>query len=344
METKNEINYTKVILVVLFVLVIILNIIMYVKGFYKINVETVMYKENNSINYKVYLKKNNFFDAKYLEEDKTYITSLIDYIKVKYNYNIKFDNPVSGKYRYYVLATVEANKPNNEAGNYWTKNYKLSDEKKITIDKSTEYTINQEIKIDYNKYNKALNEFKSTLGIATSGVLKVYLVVDSDLSSKGMNINVPGKLVLKMPLSEKTIEATIDSEAKNNVKEITKIVETKAQKTKKLISLGLSFIIEIFILVALTIMNRRNRRANLFESTINKYLDTYDSIIVNIDKFPTLSNYNVIEVSSFDELLDAHSEVRMPINFYKYNSRTCYFILMNDKTVWKYTMKKTDFI
>ena len=91
-------------------------------------------------------------------------------------------------------------------------------------------------------------------------------------------------------------------------------------------------------------MNRKNNRVNAFENTINKYLDTYDSIIVNIDKFPTLSNYNVIEVSSFEELLDAHSEVRMPINFYKYNSKTCYFILMNDKTVWKYTMKKIDFI
>ncbi len=344
METRNEINYTKVVLVVLFVLVIVLNIIMYVKGFYKINVETVSYKENNTISYKVFLKKNDFFDVKYLEEDKTYITSLIDYIKVNYNYNIKFDNAVSGNYRYYVLATVEANKPNNESGNYWTKNYKLSDEKKISIDKSTEYTINQEIKIDYNKYNKALNEFKSTLGLATSGVLKVYLVVDSDVNAKGMKITVPGKLLLKMPLSEKTIEATIDSDAQNHVKEITKIVETPAQKTKKLVSLAISFIIELVVLVALTIMNRKNRKANAFESTINKYLDTYDSIIVNIDKFPTLSNYNVIEVSSFEELLDAHSEVRMPINFYKYNSRTCYFILMNDKTVWKYTMKKSDFI
>ena len=66
-------------------------------------------------------------------------------------------------------------------------------------------------------------------------------------------------------------------------------------------------------------------------------------IIVNIDKFPTLSNYNVIEVTSFEELLDAHSEVRMPINFYKYNSKVCYFILMNDNTIWKYTIKKSDF-
>ena len=343
METKNKINYTKVLLVILFMLVIVLNVVMYRKGFYKANVESIMYKEDNSINYKVYLKKNNFFDVPYLEEDKTYITSLIDYIKVNYNYNIQFNKVVSGNYKYYILATVEANKPNNEVGNYWTKNYKLSDEKKIKIDKSTEYSINQEIKIDYNKYNKALNEFKSTLGIASTGILKVRLVVESDLDSNGLDVPVTSNLILKMPLSEKTIEASIDLDAKNNVKEITKVVETKEEKRSKLLVLGISFIVELVILAVLTIINRRNRRANMFENPVNKYLNTYDSIIVNIDKFPTLSDYNVIEVSSFEELLDAHSEVRMPINFYKYNKRTCYFILMNDKTIWKYTIKKSDF-
>ena len=343
METKNKINYTKVLLVILFMLVIVLNVVMYRKGFYKANVESIMYKEDNSINYKVYLKKNNFFDVPYLEEDKTYITSLIDYIKVNYNYNIQFNKVVSGNYKYYILATVEANKPNNDVGNYWTKNYKLSDEKKIKIDKSTEYSINQEIKIDYNKYNKALNEFKSTLGIASTGILKVRLVVESDLDSNGLDVPVTSNLILKMPLSEKTIEASIDLDAKNNVKEITKVVETKEEKRSKLLVLGISFIVELVILAVLTIINRRNRRANMFENTVNKYLNTYDSIIVNIDKFPTLSDYNVIEVSSFEELLDAHSEVRMPINFYKYNKRTCYFILMSDKTIWKYTIKKSDF-
>lgn len=343
METKNKINYAKVMLFILFVLVIVLNIVMYKKGFYKVNIESLTYKENNSINYKVYLKKNDFFDTKYLEEDKTYITSLIDYVKANFNYKIQFDKPVTGNYKYYFIATVEANKPNNEPGNYWTKNYKLTDEKKITISKSTEYSINQEIKIDYNKYNKALNEFKSSLGIATTGLLKVHLVVDSDLDSNGLDVPVFSNLVLKMPLSEKTIEASIDSDAKNNVKEITKVVEGQKEKNKKLAFLGISFLIELIILVLLTFINKRNKRAYLFENTINKYLSTYDSIIVNIDKFPTLTDYSVIEVSSFEELLDAHSEVRMPINFYKYNSRTCYFLLMSDKTIWKYTVRKSDF-
>lgn len=339
METKNKINYTKVLLVILFMLVIVLNVVMYRKGFYKANVESIMYKEDNSINYKVYLKKNNFFDVPYLEEDKTYITSLIDYIKVNYNYNIQFNKVVSGNYKYYILATVEANKPNNEVGNYWTKNYKLSDEKKIKIDKSTEYSINQEIKIDYNKYNKALNEFKSTLGIASTGILKVRLVVESDLDSNGLDVPVTSNLILKMPLSEKTIEASIDLDAKNNVKEITKVVETKEEKRSKLLVLGISFIVELVILAVLTIINRRNRRANMFENTVNKYLNTYDSIIVNIDKFPTLSDYNVIEVSSFEELLDAHSEVRMPINYFRDDIRS-YFILLSDNTAWRYVMKR----
>ncbi len=39
---------------------------------------TLKYNEDNSINYKVYLKPNNYFDTQYLGENRTYSTSIID--------------------------------------------------------------------------------------------------------------------------------------------------------------------------------------------------------------------------------------------------------------------------
>ena len=37
---------------------------------------TLKYENNSDIDYKVYLKDNNFFDEKYIEKGKTYITNL----------------------------------------------------------------------------------------------------------------------------------------------------------------------------------------------------------------------------------------------------------------------------
>ena len=55
----------------------------------------VSYKEKSDIHYKVYLKENNFFEEDYLEENRTYITSLIDYLDIDFNYNINLDEKIS---------------------------------------------------------------------------------------------------------------------------------------------------------------------------------------------------------------------------------------------------------
>ena len=68
-------------------------------------------------------------------------------------------------------------------------------------------------------------------------------------------------------------------------------------------------------------------------------MTTYDSIIVNVKDKPNIEDYNVIEVESFEELIDAHSELRMPINFYEEENKSI-FILLNENTAWTYTLEK----
>ena len=46
--------------------------------------KTINYTNNHSTKYKVYLKENNFYESDYLEENKVYIASLIDYVDIDY--------------------------------------------------------------------------------------------------------------------------------------------------------------------------------------------------------------------------------------------------------------------
>ena len=90
------------------------------------------YQENNDIDYKVYLKENDFFDEEYLPKGRTYITSLIDHIEVLYKYNIDFTDNIDGTYKYKIIAKIEANKADTTtSGNYWTKEYDITEEKTI---------------------------------------------------------------------------------------------------------------------------------------------------------------------------------------------------------------------
>ena len=72
------------------------------KGFF------VTYKEDSDIDYKVYLKQNDFFEENYLDDNNRYIASLIDYINATFKYNILMeDKDVDFKYNYRIESNVE---------------------------------------------------------------------------------------------------------------------------------------------------------------------------------------------------------------------------------------------
>jgi hypothetical protein len=56
---------------------------------------------------------------------------------------------------------------------------------------------------------------------------------------------------------------------------------------------------------------------------------------------PDISDMKLIEVTTFDELIDVYNEVRMPINFY--NSKEgeeAIFIIVNDNMAWRFILGK----
>ena len=83
------------------------------------------------------------------------------------------------------------------------------------------------------------------------------------------------------------------------------------------------------------------KKSGLYDKELKRILSTYDGIIVNVSSLPDLEKFNVIKVKSFDELLDAHSEVRLPINYYRQKNRST-FILVNDTMLWMYILKNVD--
>ncbi|MBR2678479.1 MAG: hypothetical protein IKE63_03585 [Bacilli bacterium] len=302
------------------------------------------YKEDNSVNYNVFLKENNYFESRVLDENRTYITSIIDYIKVKYHYNLKFSENVNGEYKYYIQAVVSANKPNGDNGYYWQKKYTLVEPKTLKLNNVKDIYINEIVNINYSQYNNLLEEFKTDYSIETDGLLKVELVVESNVTGERYtdSIKLPSNLSLSVPLLQKAVEASIEKNAVSNDSTLT-MVDPVAGKIK-FVCLVLGLVI-IFLTIALIIkiaINRNlNRKRHLYESTLQKFVDSHDSIIANVTNLPDISDLNVVEVSSFDELIDVYSEVRMPINFYENKNRTkAVFIIINDRMCWEYILDK----
>ena len=79
-----------------------------------------------------------------------------------------------------------------------------------------------------------------------------------------------------------------------------------------------------------------------YNKKLRKLLKVYDGILVEVANLPNLEKYDVIAVKKFEELIDAHSEIRKPINFnQKMNGVT--FLLIDNGIAWVYTLKREIF-
>ena len=335
----NTYKKRQVSLLIVFLIVLLIGILSLTAGLNNEKKISLKYRENNDVDYKVYLKENNFFEQPYIEKGKTYITSLIDYIDVTFSYNIDFDKIINGIAKYKVVAKIEANKSDNQMGNYWTKEYDITEEVKEKITNRQNFSINQTVKIDYNKYNELLNDFKKTVGLTNSeGILQVYLKVNEEIQREEIETPIEGNLILKLPLSQLAIEASIDDNISNNIKEISETVKDNSPKYILLNGIGAASITLAIILLLIILRNAKIYRINnKYELELKKILNTYDSIIVNVKDKPNMNDYNVIRVESFEELIDAHSEIRMPINYFDAENGSL-FVLFNDNTAWEYIL------
>ena len=99
----------------------------------------------------------------------------------------------------------------------------------------------------------------------------------------------------------------------------------------------------ICLILAIRIFRRKKEYENKYkvQNSIRKFLNTYDSIIVNVEAMPNTEGYHEIKVENFNELIDAHSEVRMPINYYHNNDKNV-FLLFNENTVWYYVIDEKE--
>lgn len=310
--------------------------------------ETISYAEDNSINYKVYLKENEFFEQPYLGENQIYITSLIDSIDVTFNYAMNYSMPVSGEYKYYVKATISANLANEQIGSYWSKEYILTDEQVGSIANQNDFNINQNIKIDYQKYNELLSLFKKTYGLTTDGNLQIALIVENTVNTENLTKDIisNSSMELNIPLSQLAVEATINTDNGQKTNSVTELV--KDNKARYVIYKIIGSILVIFditeIVTFIYILLKNIKRKSLYLKKLNKILATYDSIIVNVKSMPDISQLKVITVESFEELIDAHSEVRMPINFVEdIEKEESTFLLIANGCVWMCVLSEEDF-
>ena len=304
----------------------------------------ITYKETSNLDYKVNLKKNDFYEQKYLGKDMIYVASLIDTIDIDFNYifdiekksDISFDYDITGK-----LVISDTNGQNT----FYEKEYDLSKTKKESINAKKSHKINEKISIDYDKYNNLANKFRTNYGIDTTSNLIVSLNVHKKGSDKNeYKLDNKSAVSVTIPLSEKAINIKIDHNDINNSSQLfTSSSVTIDNYAYLLISIVFIILLPVFMFPLVGLLLSMETNKSPYDKYINKILNEYDRLIVETTTAPDIENKNIIRIDSFNELLDVRDNLSLPIKYYIITKhQKCNFYINHNDELYLLTIKAID--
>lgn len=314
--TKRKIKLVPYILLIS--LVSILGIVFIYLGFAKKEVKMTIFKETGDANYKVYLKENNFYKDPYLEKGMSYVASLIDYIKLDFNYNLNSSRESDLNYKYKIDAELIITERGQESKILFRRPIVLKDETSVT--ESTNGVISETLNIKYDDYNAMVNNYKKEYALSVSSKLLITMHIDSSAkatNAEESNFKSSNDITVSIPLSEQTIEINLNSNTINNSKEV---LEYSTLNPLNYVFFVIGFVLIIVLLVIIVkfiaFLKTNKKGESKYVKRKNNILKEYDRFIVEASKIKESKKYNnTIYVKSFDELLDVRDNVEKPILF-----------------------------
>lgn len=298
------------------------------------------YTESSNIDYKVYLKENDFFEESYLGRDNQYIASLIDYIQVNFKYELLASEPAPDcKYTYKIVAETNVEDKNSQKSLYKfsediieERQYEFSDNSKIKI--------NEPIKVDYNRYNDYINRFVDVYELDNSNstlTVNMYVNVVDD-RVKNSSVNSTPVMSLTVPLTTQTMAIDIESNAvnQNDINVCTTINQKKfAFGAIVLLIVDLLLAIKFFIFIKDT----KDEEA-VYNMRLRKIMSNYGSYIQKVYNDYNFEKYQILEIKSFEDLLQIRETINKPILMTEkaFAKETCFFILC-ENNVYVYELK-----
>ena len=335
-------KFRNILYIVFMIFFITLSYILIDRG---INVKTkriVNYQEDSDVIYKVYLHDNEIYNKKYLNMNEKYITELVDYIDLEFDYNSLYSSDINGYYSYTVMGNLVAYE-DKITDKLFEKEYTLMDTKTVVLNqnKTKEININDRLLIDYDKYINELKKFNDTYNIDVSGYLDVIVKINQNIQFTGIDkVNEDEKIMrLMIPLSYDTFKINVYNDNHN----LDSFYDfSKKERVNYLLilfglfslSIGLSFL-------ALTIRNMiiASKSGFNYQKELKKILDENSDIIVNVKRFYNKKKYNLIYVDSFKELMDVYKKVGNPISFREVKKdKEAIFLMTEDDNAWIYRM------
>lgn len=313
------------------------------------NTETkeMVYNENSSLEYSVCLLENEHIPYRCLSNDSNYsgfVANMIDYIDVDFRFGIDSSNLLDYSYRYSFKIKVVATDRADNSKVLYNETEVIVDNKTVT-DTGNNIYIRETRRIDYQQYNEMIQEFRREYNLSLDAQMTLTFYGDITAKNENFDTDIVASKEINMiiPLSEQTFSIDASSPMNNEYT----ISEKSAKSTSEIIYIYLIYCLcLVFIILGiiklLMFLRKIKTTKTLYEKTLDKIEREYNQILVDSKKIPSLEDARIIDVNSFEELLDAREIIGKPILSITINSQKTWFLIVNGDEVYKFVLKAVD--
>ena len=298
--------------------------------------EVVNYSETSSVNYKVCLKDNNYYDNNCLSEDMQYVSTLTDSIVASFNYSVELDSEINYTLGYHVIATTKIHDKNDPSKVLYKSEDILVDRTDVS-NKSSEISFDTNVDLEFKKYSDYVTEYNKKYFLNADADVEVALYLDEvDETRKVASIVVPltsqTYSITKDTISNLNEMVEVDMNTWNEYNSVCAVVAT------------VLILISLFLLYKTTcLVVKVTAKKNKYQVKLSHILREYDRIIVVAkDGYESNVEKKVVKVASFYELLDARDVLEKPIIYSRINDVKSEFIVEDDDKLFKYVLKESD--
>ncbi len=328
-------------------LIVLLSATFFTVYNFKSKAQYVNYNESSFTDYQVNLKTNEFFEESHLQNNKQYISDLIETITTNFNYQINIDNKeIEYKYKYRIDAEIIV-KDKNTQNVLYTKTENLIKEKEFNAE-SLNVNVKESLNINFAKYNDYVEKFINTYKLdSTESYINVnmHVSVAGDCEDYSESVSKTTTMSVIVPLTQKTISIDVSDNiisSKNNVLQCS----TLKEEDKVYFILGVLFLI---IALSLTIyivryVIKTQSAETIYEKELKKILNNYGTYIQMLGNDFYFRDYHMLKVNSFEDMLEIRDTIRQPILMRENNEKTgAYFIIPSStKLLYIYRLKVSD--
>lgn len=310
-------------------------------------ISSLSYCEEMGDQFKLYYQENNFYTKQfYTINDSPYLGKLVDSIDIDYDYYLYYSSEIYGSYKYNIIATLYAYEPGNENDPIWSEDYTLVDEDMVSFN-SKDYRIQKTVNIKYQDFLNRYKDYARESKVSSNAKLIVRFEVNNEGTYTSLSKDALSHKAydyITIPLTDTMFKISKTNNIARDCKEISNKVKSDNDRVFSIIVMALCILLSIVLMIILYLSFKNDRaKESLYVRTLKKIITTYDNILVSVQKLPDTKGLNIINVTSFDDLVDAQSEVRLPINFKEEKSKkTTKFILIRNDMAWVYTLKEGD--